>query len=209
MFARLALILTATILVSGESRTAEPPHDAIGILQDIPLRRAVENILSRDKELASYNLQADVKNQVAYLKGKVPNRELADLAVTRLQQAIPQLKSVKSELTLSGTIVLKLPATDASMGKPSDAKTGPIHIDSAPPLPSAPPRTQPKATPTSREILAERVAAIQKDSSFARVRVEIRGRVITVYRGTNAEAASVFAQRLRDLSGIEGVELLD
>jgi hypothetical protein len=212
MFARLALILAATLLVSGESRTAEPPQDAIGLILDCQLSKAAENALSKDRELAAYRLKVEVKDQTALLRGKVPDRDTADLAVSRLKRAIPRLKDVKSELTYSGTIVLKLPTTEASTSKPEEGKTGPIRIEADPPPsapPNAPPRAQPKATPTSREVLAERVAAIQKDSSFARVRVEIHGRLITVYRGATAETASVLAQRLRDLPGIDGVELLD
>ncbi|MFQ3593200.1 MAG: hypothetical protein SNJ82_08430, partial [Gemmataceae bacterium] len=70
-------------------------------------------------------------------------------------------------------------------------------------------QSQTEGTPTRREVLAERVAAIQRHSSFAQVRVEIRGRKILVFRDdSTSELADLLAQRLRDLPGVEAVEIL-
>ncbi|MFQ3651399.1 MAG: BON domain-containing protein [Gemmataceae bacterium] len=214
MLARLALILAASLLLCGVTHTAEPPLEALDELLDTQLARAIHRALLQDKEFASYGLEVEVKQQVARLKGLVPNRDYADLAVARVKRAFPQLKAVQSELNFSGTVVLKptLPETVQRNEKPTQAKATTIRIESLPgtPTPSnALPRAQTEGTPTRREVLAERVAAIQRHSSFAQVRVEIRGRKILVFRDdSTSELADLLAQRLRDLPGVEAVEIL-
>jgi len=224
MLARLVLILAASLLLCGVTRTAEPPQEALGELLDMQLTKAVQRALLKDNELAAYRLEVEVKRQVAYLKGLVPNREYAERAVTRVKHSFPQLKEVVSELTISGTIVLKpsLPEPNSSHEKSSsEAKVGPIRIegmaapqattDGAKPAtsPDLSPRPVPQATPTHRDLLAERVTAMQRNSSFAKVRVEIQGRLVKVYRPDSMpELADILAQRLRDLPGVEGVEIV-
>lgn len=231
MLARLALILAATLLLCGVTRTAEPPQEALGELLDMQLAKAILRALQKDKELATYRLEVEVKRQVAHLKGLVPNREYAERAVARVKHSFPQLKEVVSELTFSGTIVLKpslteptpSPENPSSEAKASsEAKVGPIRIREGGAAPQATtdgakPATSPdlssrpvqQATPTHRDLLAERVTAIQRNSSFAKVRVEIQGRLVKVYRPDSMpELADILAQRLRDLPGVEGVEIV-
>lgn len=207
MIARTILLTAVLLIFSSDSRAAEPPKDAIGLILDMQLTKDAHLALRQDKELAAYRLEVEVKGQVARLRGMVPNRELGDFACDRLKLAVPRLKSVQSDLTYSGAIVLKIPSSDT----PSSSSAPPILIEDRPaPRTEVPHRpATPLATPASRDLLTARVEAIQKNSAFARVRVEIRGRLLIVYRGTQADAASVLAQRLRDIPDIDGVELLD
>jgi hypothetical protein len=180
-----------------------------------------------DSELNKLNLGVEVKNGVAHVWGPVPDGPTARRAVSRLETVVGIVdvrtdfhirKAPVSEMYASRKVEMPLPGGAAA---PSDGVTRkePAAPQAAPaPRPSAmagaggpaPPAERPSVTTVRREgpTLAERIARARKsDPRFADVAILVEGASITVFRGGDDEAASLFAQKLGEVPGVSEVLL--
>jgi hypothetical protein len=193
MITRAFVLSVLAVLTVGPLPAGEPPASAIGMIRDLRLALLARRELRNDKLLAGYDLGVEVKAGVARVWGSLPDRDLARRALSRLEH-IDGIREVVSELKTAGPVVV------------SDAGFKALKGPSPPTLPEVKP-ARPPAQPVKRDLLAERIQQVRQQGRFARLRVEVSGRVVTVYRGGDDEAAAALAQRLREVEGVEEVKL--
>ncbi|MGL4551533.1 MAG: BON domain-containing protein [Gemmataceae bacterium] len=193
MITRACLLSVAAVLAVGPLPAGEPPAGAIAMIRDLRLSILARRELHNDPMLRGYQLGVEVKAGVARVWGSVPERDLARRALSRVEH-LDGVRDVVSELKTAGPIMI---GTDDGF----KALKGPSPPPDLKPVP-------PAAQPVKRDGLADRVRRVQQEGGrFARVRVEVSGRVVTVYRGADDETAGALALRLRDLEGVDEVRL--
>lgn len=197
MITRAFVLSVVAVLTVGPLPAGEPPASAIGMIRDLRLSLLARRELANDKLLAGYGLGVEVKAGVARVWGSLPDRDLTRRALSRLEH-IDGIREVVSELKTAGPVVV----SDAGF----KALKGPTPPALPPALPEVKP-SRPPAQPVMRDLLAERIQKVRQEARFARLRVEVSGRVVTVYRGGDDETAAALAQRLREVEGVEEVKL--
>jgi hypothetical protein len=200
MIIRAFVLSVVAVLTVGPLPAGEPPASAIGMIRDLRLALLARRELRNDKLLSGYDLGVEVKAGVARVWGSLPDRDLARRALSRVEH-LDGIREVVSELKTAGPVVV------------SDAGFKALKGPSPPALPPALPEVKPSrppaqpAQPVKRDLLAERIQKVRQEARFARLRVEVSGRVVTVYRGGDDETAAALAQRLREVEGVEEVKL--
>ncbi len=217
---RLALALAAASALAGAAGAAEPgrpPGGVLDFIRDMRMTLQARRSIRLDKDLNKLNLGVEVKNGIAHVWGPVPDSHAARRAVSRLE-AIDGVTDVRTDFHIR-----KVAPPDAFASRKVDlpqpqppAGSGgippPVPKAESPGVPRSPPlrEEKPAMTPVRRAgpTLAERIAAIRKsDPRFADVAIAVSGADVTVFRGNDDDAASLFAQRLNDVQGIGDVIL--
>lgn len=208
------LTLAALLLTAGWASAGEwggPPVGALLAIRDMRLTMRALAALQEDKELKG--LGVEVKNGTAHLWGPVADRAAERRAVSRLG-LIVGIKDVK---------------TDCHYARPQPRQPVDLFaarkVDLPPAAPGIPPATsRPPFTPVTPAVkkgpsaasvsrgpvmsLSARVTEARKaDPRFRAVRVVVRGNNLTVLRGDDEVAASLFAQRLEAIPGVGDVVL--
>jgi hypothetical protein len=212
---QLTLGLAALLLGVGWANAGEWGKPPVGVLQtirDMRLTILARATLRQDSELN--RLGVEVKDGVAHVWGPVSDRAMERRAVSRLE-LIVGIEDVKTDCRYARPA--PKPPADALASRKVDlppVKFGPETVPSKPtPTPVVKPAPKkPVVTSVSRSpavSLAAHIAAARKaDPRFPRVRVVLEGNNITVLRGDDEVAASLFAQRLQAIPGVGDV-LLD
>jgi hypothetical protein len=218
-FRQLTLGLALLLLVAGWANAGEWGPAPPSILQagrDMRLTIWARATLRKDPELNRLGVQ--VRDGIAYVWGPVKDRAMERRAVSRLE-LIVGIEDVKTDCSY-GRPAPK-PPTDAVAARKVDLPSPDFGKPAPPPLPPKKPVVRavvkpapkkPAATSVSRSPAPSLPAAIEAarkaDPRFPRVRIVMDGINITVLRGDDDVAASLFAQRLQAIPGVGDV-LLD
>jgi hypothetical protein len=194
----------------------------MGVLQairDMRLTIQARSTLRQDSELNQ--LGVEVKNGIAYVWGPVKDRVMERRAVSRLE-LIVGIEDVKTECRYArpapkpppdavASRKVELPPPlhdpDARLSRPADkGPKKPAATSVERPMPKKPVAASVSRSPALS--LSASIAAVRKaDPRFSRVRVVLDGLNITVLRGDDEVAASLFAQRLQAIPGVGDVVL--
>ena len=191
-FGLAALLLPANTEAAEPSR---PPSEALGHISDLRLTILARRSLEGDAALAKLNLGVEVRDGVAVAWGPIPDREAGRRAVARLER-ISGIRNVRPDFHF------------ARVDPDPEQAFAARKVDAALPRPAAPKPRKPVPVAVVGGGLSARIAAIRKTNGrFAGIRTEIEGNSITVHRGDDEVAASLFAQKLQQIGGVEEVFL--
>lgn len=186
-------MLIGLAMVPASAEAAEPLRPPLSFLRDLRLSIQARRALRNDSVLAKHNLGVEVRDGLAVAWGPVPDAATARRVVAVLDQ-IAGIDEVKTEFHVSRLE----PEREAPY------RAAKVELP-APPVEK--PKPVPKAAPVAGGIEA-RIAAMRKTNPrFASIRVETEGKSITVQRGSDPDGASLFAQKLQEIEGIEEVLL--
>ncbi|NBO93519.1 MAG: BON domain-containing protein [Planctomycetia bacterium] len=204
MITRACFLSIVTVLTVGTLPAGEPPASAIGMIRDLRMSLQARRVVQTDPLLRDYKLGVEVKAGVARVWGTLPDNELSRRALSRIEH-IDGIRDVISELKTAGPIVV--PDGGFKTLKGPTPMTLPVPPSPAVVIVPAETKTLPAPAQTvKRDGLAERIRQFQT-GSLERVRFEVLGRIVIVYRGNEDEAAGRLASLIREIDGVDEVRL--